>query len=315
MTARFQQTADAWRDIAGMSDAQAARQIEEDQIDILVDLTVHLADNRLLVFARKPAALQVTYLGYCGSTGLDTVDYRLSDPHLDPPESDLSGYSEKTVRLPRTYWCYQPIDAPDVAPLPALKSGRVTFGCMNVFAKVSQPALDLWARILRGTPGSRLMIHSPPGAHLERLAARMLSAGVTADRVAFVATQPWDKYLETYGEIDICLDPFPYAGGITTCDALWMGAPVVSLSGQTAVGRGGRGILTNIGLAELVAYSPDEYARLAIELAQDLPRLQALRADMRRRMLQSPLMDAPALARDIEAAYRQMWRDRCEGRV
>jgi predicted O-linked N-acetylglucosamine transferase (SPINDLY family) len=307
MTRRLQQHADHWRTIVGLSDEQVASQIRLDGIDILVDLTLHMASNRLLVFARKPAPVQVTYLAYCGSSGMSAIDYRISDPYLDPPGSDLSCYSEETVRLPRTYWCYQPGASPAPAPAPALKNGFITFGCLNNFAKVSPVALDLWATILVAVPKSRLIIHASPGAHLNDIARRMERAGVEASRVLFIGKQPWAAYMQTYAEIDIALDPFPYAGGITTCDALWMGVPAVTLSGETAVGRGGRSILSNLGLMELIAFSPDQYARIAIDLAQDRDRITDLRDRMQDRMLASPLMDAPRFARDMEAAYRQMW--------
>jgi predicted O-linked N-acetylglucosamine transferase (SPINDLY family) len=313
ITAEFQDRADCWRSIFRRSDKEVAAQIREDQIDILVDLTLHLASNRLLVFAYKPAPVQVTYLGYCGSTGLDTMDYRLSDPYLDPLESDLNCYSEATVRLPRTYWCYQPAgETPDPAPLPALRNGFITFGCLNNFAKVSPAAIDLWARILVELADSRMILHSNAAEHLERPMRRFEELGVDRNRVRFIGGQPWAKYAETYSQIDIALDPFPYGGGITTCDALWMGVPVVSLSGQTAVGRGGRSILSNLGMPELVAFTTDQYAQIATDLARDLDRINGLRRSMRQRMLASPLMDAPGFARDVEAAYRQMWRTWCE---
>jgi predicted O-linked N-acetylglucosamine transferase (SPINDLY family) len=312
VTSQFRENADCWRDIAGVSDAQAARQIREDRIDILVDLALHSADNRLLVFARKPAPVQVTYLGYCGSTGLSVMDYRLSDPYLDPPDADLSHYSEKTVRLPRSYWCYQPGGATPVpSPSPALQNGFVTFGCLNNFAKVSSAAIDLWARILAELPDARMVIHSRAGAHLNRAVRRFEELGINRDRLRFAGWQPWTDYLATYSQIDIALDPLPHGGGITTCDALWMGVPVVSLSGQTAAGRGGRSILCNLGLPELVAFTSEQYLQIAVDLARDVERLDHLRRGIRARMLASPLMDAPQFARDVEAAYRQMWRRWC----
>jgi protein O-GlcNAc transferase len=311
MTSQFQQNADCWRAITGLSDEHAAEQIRADQIDILVDLTLHMAGNRLLAFARKPAPVQVTYLAYCGSSGMSAMDYRLSDPHLDPPDTDLSGYSEETVRVPRTYWCYQPAITDKPSPPPVLDNGFVTFGCLNNFAKVSPAALDLWARILLAVPNSRLLIHASTGSCREDVLQRMERAGVGRERLHFVGKQPLTAYTQTYSRIDIALDPFPYAGGITTCDALWMGVPVVTLSGGTAVGRGGRSILWNLGLSELVASAPDEYVQIAIELARNVDRMGVLRRGMRARMLASPLMDAEVVARDIEAAYREMWRGWC----
>jgi predicted O-linked N-acetylglucosamine transferase (SPINDLY family) len=304
----FQKVADHWRKIVAISDEKAAEQIREDRIDILVDLSLHSANNRLLIFARKPAPVQVTYLAYVGSSGMTAMDYRLSDPYLDPAETDLSVYSETTVRLPRSYWCYPPGSEFPVAPAPAIERGFITFGCLNNFAKVSPAAIDLWSTILAATPRSRLILHAPPGAHRQQITARLERFGVAGDRIEFVPKQSRHDYERMHARIDIALDPFPYGGGITTCDALWMGLPVVTLSGTTAVGRGGRSILSNVGLPELIAFSPEEYVRIAIDLSRDLDRLAALRKGLRERMLASPLMDAHGFARDVEAAYRQMWR-------
>jgi predicted O-linked N-acetylglucosamine transferase (SPINDLY family) len=239
------------------------------------------------------------------------MDYRLSDPYLDPPGSDLSVYSERTMRLPETYLCYSAGGpAPDLSTPPAQATGFITFGCLNNIAKVS-PALDLWAEILQRVPRSRLIVHSPRGKHLDALRERFGARGISPDRVDFPDRQPWAEYMRTYNGIDIALDPFPWGGGITTCDALWMGVPVVSLVGRTAVGRGGSSILSNIGLPELIAQTPQQYVEIAMGLAADLPRLTELRRTLRPRMQASPLMDAPRFARNIEAAYRQMWRNWC----
>jgi predicted O-linked N-acetylglucosamine transferase (SPINDLY family) len=310
MTRLLQQSTDAWRDIARLSDQELADQIRADQIDILMDLAGHTADNRLLAFARKPAPVQVTYLGSCGSTGMPAMDYRFSDPHIDPPDTDLSCYSEKTIRLPRSYWCYRPSlePTPDPSPTPAIENRFITFGSLNNFAKISPAAQDLWAKILLAVPNSRMLIHAPLGRHRINLARRLERRGITKDRLHFVGPQPWTQYMQTYSQIDITLDPFPYGGNITACDALWMGVAVVTLSGQTAVGRGGRSILTNLGLPELIAYSEKQYIQIATDLAADLDRLSILRRAMRPRMLASPLMDAKAFARDVESAYRRMWR-------
>ena len=312
MTQDFQEQSDLWRNIASLSDWQTAELIRSDRVDILVDLTLHMPANRLGVFALKPAPVQVTYLGYCSSTGLETMDYRLSDVHLDPPDSDLSVYSEQTIRLPETYWCYNPGGpAPEPSPAPALAAGYITFGCLNNFAKVS-PALDLWAEILISVPRSRLILHSDPGMHLDALHDRFARKGISPDRLEFQGKYPWPKYIQSYDRIDIALDPFPWGGGITTFDALWMGVPVVSLVGRTAVGRGGTSILRNLGLPELIARTPEQYVKIATNLARDMPRLAELRRTLRARMKASPLMDAPRFARNVEAAYRQMWRNWCE---
>ncbi|HMD53211.1 MAG TPA: tetratricopeptide repeat protein [Phycisphaerae bacterium] len=221
LTRSIKESADVWRNIAGIDDQRAAQIIRDDQIDILIDLASHTANNRLLIFARKPAPVQVTYLGYAGSTGLDTIDYRFSDPYLDPPESDLSIYSEQTMRLPEVYWCYQPGgSAPQVTPLPALSAGFITFGCMNNFYKVSSGAWDLWMQILGAVPNSRLIIYAHVGSHRDVVRERFGKNGIAPERLEFIGKQPWPEYMNTYNRIDIALDPFPYNGGITTCDSL-----------------------------------------------------------------------------------------------
>jgi predicted O-linked N-acetylglucosamine transferase (SPINDLY family) len=295
-----------------LSDEQLADAIRQDQIDILVDLTMHMAKGRLLVFARKPAPVQVTYLAYCGTTGLRVMDYRLTDPYLDPPGDSERCYSEQSVWLPETYWCYRPtIEAPPVNGLPALLAGGVTFGCLNNFCKVTAPTLAAWRRLLQAVPGSRLLVHSHPGKHRDRVRDFFTQEGVSPERVTFAGKLPITDYFRTYARIDVALDPFPYGGGTTSCDALWMGVPVVSLAGQTAVGRGGLSILSNLGLTDLVARDCEQYVRIAADLANNLPRLGELRATLRARMQNSPLMDTPRFAGNIEAAYRAMWQRWC----
>jgi predicted O-linked N-acetylglucosamine transferase (SPINDLY family) len=309
MTGRCRAHADVWRDVLGWSDEQVARSIRQDGVDILVDLTMHMGNNRLLVFARKPAPVQVTYLAYCGTTGLSAMNYRLTDPYLDPPGQDERFYCEQSVRLPETYWCYRPVvETPPVSALPALAAGHVSFGCLNNFCKVSLQTLAAWSRLLQAVPGSRLFLHAHAGSHRDRLRTLLAEQGVAAERLVFVDLLPLTEYFGVYRRIDVALDPFPYGGGATTCDALWMGVPVVTLAGQTAVGRGGLSILSNLGLPEWVSHDSEQYVRRAAELAQDLPRLSELRATLRERMQASPLMNAPRFARNIEAAYREMWR-------
>ena len=312
VTDRCRAQADVWCDARGLSDEQLASAIRRDQIDVLVDLTMHMSDNRLLVFARKPAPVQVAYLAYCATTGLDAMDYRLTDPYLDPPGGDERFYSEQSVRLPETYWCYQPPkETPPVGAPPALEAGQVSFGSLNNFCKVTLPTLATWARLLQAVPGSRLLLHAHAGSHRDRVRAFLAEQGIAAGRLTFVDFLATADYFGVYRRIDVALDPLPYGGGTTTCDALWMGAPVVSLAGQTAVGRGGVSILSNLGLPELVARDGEQYVQIAASLAGDLPRLSQLRAGLRDRMRKSPLMDAPRFARNIEAAYREMWRRWC----
>jgi predicted O-linked N-acetylglucosamine transferase (SPINDLY family) len=312
-TQRLQSGCDHWRDIRAMSDRDVDGQIHRDRIDILVDLSLHTAGNRLLVFAQKPAPLQVTYLAYCSSSGLDTMDYRLTDPHLDPPGIDEKCYSEATMRLPRTYWCYEPdSDAPPVGPLAAETSGGITFGCFNNYCKVSPGAWEAWYRLLSEVPRSRLAVYSPRGSHRESAYQNLSAAGIDRDRLSFVDRMPLGEFFARHDEIDVALDPFPYGGGTTTCDALWMGVPVVTLRGRTAVGRAGASLLSNVGLPELIGGTVDQYVRIARDLAADRPRLAELRRTLRQRMAGSPLMDAAGFARDVESALRQMWRRWCQ---
>ena len=273
---------------------------------------MHMAHNRLLVFARKPAPVQVTYLAYCGTTGSDTIDYRLTDGFLDPPELGDEYSSEKLVRLPNCFWCYvPPPQVPPVAPPPAQANGVVTFGCLNDFAKVTPDTLKTWSAILRSVPGSRLVIHCKEGAHRRTVLDLLARENIEEQRLSFLGFLPIEKYFAAYHQLDIALDSFPYAGGTTTCDALWMGVPVVTLAGQTGVARGGLSILSNIGLPDLIATTLDQYIQIATTLAADLPRLSALRTSLRPRIQASPLMNAPQFARDVESIYRQIWQTWC----
>jgi protein O-GlcNAc transferase len=311
ITERIRGYAHQWRNIVGMTDAQVAEQINQDRIDILIDLAAHAAGNRLLAFARKPAPVQATYLAYAGTTGLDTIDYRITDPYFDRPDVPDAHYTERSVRLPETLWCYEPVIESRTTPLPAAASGLITFGCLNNFCKITNSTLQVWCGLLAAVPNSRLLLHARIGNHRDRVRQALAGNGLDLHRLEFVDRLPLQQYMEQYHGIDIALDPFPYAGGTTTCDALWMGVPVVTLKGQTAVGRAGFSILMNLGLPELVAHTPPQYAQIAADLAGDLPRLTALRSTLRERMKNSPLMDASRFARNMEAAYRQMWRTWC----
>jgi predicted O-linked N-acetylglucosamine transferase (SPINDLY family) len=302
---------DQHRLTANLTDQQMADLVRRDQIDILVDLAMHSNNNRLLVFAQKPAPIQVTYLAWGGTTGLDTIDYRFTDPYLDAPGQDESVYSEKSVRL-RSFWCYwAPPEAPPVAPLPAASAHRITFGCLNSYSKVTRPTLDLWAEILQQVTDSRLMIHCPEGEPHDRTTRHLGERRIDAGRILFVPPLALSDYYREYNQIDIGLDPFPWPGGTTTCDALWMGVPVITLAGKTAVSRGGSSILSNVGMPELIATTPQQYVGLATGLAGNTARLSQLRASLRERMLASPLMDAPRFAAEVEAAYRSMWQVWC----
>jgi protein O-GlcNAc transferase len=309
LTARLRGCADVWRDIAAMTDEQAAELIRADAIDVLVDLTMHMGPrNHLLVFARKPAPVQMCWLAYQGTTGLATMDYRLTDQHIDPIGLDDRFYAEESIRLADSFWCYDPLTTePSVGPLPALARNHITFGSLNNFCKVNAEVLRLWARVLRAVDGSRLLLLAADGPHRQRALEIVEQAGVAPERVAFAGKQPRPRYLELYHQIDIGLDTFPYNGQTTTLDAFWLGVPVITIVGQTAVARSGASLLRCVGLPELVAATPDQFVRIAIELADDLLRLGQLRAALRDRLRNSRLMDAPRFARAVESAYRSAW--------
>lgn len=312
VTAAFRRLADGWRDIARLTDAAAAEQVRADGIDILVDTTLHMEGSRLLLFARKPAPLQVTMAGYPGSTGLSAIDCRLTDPYLDPADADAASYIEQSVRLPDTFWCYDPLGEDLAAgPLPADSGGGIVFGCLNNFAKVNDDVLALWSAVLRAVDGSRLHLLCHEGSHRRRTLRTLAAHGVEARRVEFFGYRPRTDYLGLFRGIDVSLDTVPYNGHTTSLDSLWMGVPVVTMVGTTIVGRAGLSQLTNIGMPELIARSPEQFVAIAAALAADRPRLRELRRALRRRMESSPLMDAKRFAGNVEAAYRRMWRHWC----
>ena len=315
ITDRIAAFADVWRPIHGLSDAEAAALIRSDGIDILIDLTMHMARSRPLLFARKPAPVQAAWLAYPGTTGQPAIDYRLTDPWLDPPELGDDRYTEQSIRLPDSFWCYDPLtDEPAVNRLPAASSGQVTFGCLNNFCKVTDRSLELWAQVLCAVPGSRLLLMSPGGRHRERALTTLGRHGVAAEQVEFVSFQPRRQYLETYHRIDICLDTLPYNGHTTSLDAYWMGVPVVTRVGGTVVGRAGWSQLNNLGLAELAAFDDAGFVRTAVALASDPAALGQLRQTLRQRLQQSTLMDGRKFAAAMEAVYRKIWRDWCAAR-
>ena len=312
VTRQMKSLAEHWCDAFTLSDPQLAQQIRDDQIDILVDLAVHTAGNRLLAFARKPAPVQVTWLGWPGTTGMDAMDYRLSDPYLDPPGENDSNYSEKTIRLPDSFWPYFPIEA-DVDPndLPALRNGYITFGCLNNFWKMNDRVVGMWADLLTAVQSSHLILRTPQGAPRQRLIDKFCSRNVDPARLEFGDRAPRHDYWKIYHRIDISLDTTPYGGHTTAMDSIWMGVPVISLAGALPVGRAGVTISNNIGLPELATRTPDSYIQTAATFAQDLPRLTDLRESLRLRLQNSPLMNAPQFIHNLENAFRTMWRAWC----
>jgi predicted O-linked N-acetylglucosamine transferase (SPINDLY family) len=315
ITEQFQRAATAWRPIEGMSHETVAQQIRDDQIDILVDLTGHSGGNRLSVFARKPAPVQVTYLGYQNTTGMTAMDYRLTDAHADPPGTTDAFYTEKLVRLPGSFFCYRPPEAaPEVNELPSLASGRVTLGWLNSLATTTPEAIQMWSRLLGAVPNAQLVVLAyRPGAFEERVLDAMSAAGIDPARVEIVNWRLPDAYLRLHHRIDIALDSFPFNGHTTICTALWMGVPSVVRQGSTYASRFGGSVLVSLGLGELIARSDEEYIEIVARLAGDLPKLAELRRGLRTRVADSPLVDARAFARHVEHAYRTMWQQWCRG--
>ena len=313
-TRKISAHADVWREVANLNDGELAALIRNDQVDVLVDLSMHMTDNRLRTFAERPAPVQLSWLAYPGTTGVDGIDYRLTDPFLDPP-GDPSGvappYSERSLWLPDTFWCYDPDSEAPVRELPALASGHVTFGCLNNFLKVNPGVLDLWARVLTAVPSARLLMLAPSEWARNLAGEALENAGVARERVEFVGMQSRSDYLATYHRIDVCLDCVPYNGHTTSLDAFWMGVPVVTLVGPTIVGRAGLSQAKNLGLDELVATDAEQFAAIAAGLAGDVPRLAGLRQQLRGRLQRSPLMDSPRFTRALEGAFREAWRRFC----
>jgi len=318
LNARLRRSVPYWRDASteSMSDEALANQIRTDGIDILIDLAGHTARNRLPVFAWKPAPVQMTWLGYLGTTGLSAMDYILADPWA-LPSGEESQFAETPWRLPETYICFSPPDLPvDVEPLPALGKGCITFGCFNNLNKIADHVVSCWARVLQAVPDSRLFLKT---RNLEatdvrdRLVARFEKYGITPDRLILDGQfKSHEEHFRAYRQIDIALDTFPYPGITTTVEALWMGVPVLSMRGRRFISHQGETILNNIGLPEWIAADEDDYAAKAARFAGDTRNLAALRSGLRERLLASPLCDAPRFARNLENALRGMWRKWCE---
>ncbi len=310
VTERMKTLGHRWRDVYGWKVERLEECIRADGIDVLVDLAGHTAGHTALLLPRRPAPIQALYLGYPCTSGARAVDYVISDPIVSPPEL-AHLYTERVAALDTCFLCFRPYaDAPEVAPTPALASGQVTFGCYNNLPKISPGAIALWSRVLAGVPGSRMILKGPglddPPTR-ERFWRRFEAEGIARDRVTLVGiTAPLARFLAEYGRIDIALDSLPYGGGTTTCEALWMGVPVVTLAGRHFFGRMGASILTHAGLPELVSASADEFARIAAGLAADIDGLAVLRAGLRERLRASAVCDGPRYARAMEAAYRGM---------
>ncbi|MFI5304245.1 MAG: tetratricopeptide repeat protein [Nitrospiria bacterium] len=314
MTRQLHSYADYWRIITGLPDEQASQLIRSDQIDILIDLSGHTGHNRMLLFAFKPAPIQVTWLGYPNTTGLSTMDYRITDQYADPAGTTEQYHSEQLIRLPETFSCFRaPGESPEIDTLPALKNGYITFGSFNILAKVTTQVISVWAEILKSVQGSRLILKTAGlnEAEIKKpLYKTFGDLGITSDRIEFLGKDASRRdHFQRYNAIDIGLDPFPYNGTTTTCDALWMGVPVITLEGRTHVSRVGVSQMSNLGLAEVIAKTPEDYVEIAKRLSNDTAHLRVLREGMRARMLSSPLMDSKSFTRNLEKAYREIWKE------
>jgi predicted O-linked N-acetylglucosamine transferase (SPINDLY family) len=317
VTLRIQGITDHWLSIHGKSDDEVASMIRTDMIDILVDITGHTANNRILLFARKPAPVQVSWIGYPATTGLSSMDYKLVDSYIDPSGMTEQYYAETLVRIPESSLCYLPEErSPAVGELPCLSSGIVTFGSFNNYAKVSPEVIKIWIRILSSVSNARLIMKSrcfADSAFCQYVLDIFEKAGIASVRIILLPFQkPLEEHLDLYNRIDVGLDTFPYHGTTTTCEALWMGVPVVTLSGKSYAARAGVSLLSNVGLPELIAKTEEEYVDIAVGLANDPDRLRQLRMTLRDMMKCSPLTDAQRCTERIEQAFRQMWKQWCE---
>ncbi len=304
---------DHWRDISAMSDERFADALRRDLIDILVDLSGHTNRNRLAVFARHPAPVQATWLGYLNTTGLPAMDYRICDRHTDPEGATEALHTERLVRMPHSQWCYAPwfgIERISVADPPSRDA--VVFGSFNQLAKVSEACLALWCEVLSGVPGASLVVLDVRQPETGRaLLERIERHGISRERVVLRGRESMADYFAAIGRVDVALDTFPYNGGTTTLDTLWMGVPIVALRGERGISRGCYSILKSLGADELIAYDPVDYVKLNVRLARDRPWRARLRETLRARLVGSPLMDSKQFVADLEARYRTMWRAFC----
>jgi protein O-GlcNAc transferase len=316
-TRRFQALAAQWRSVVDLDDAAIGHRIGADGIDVVVELAGHTGGTRITALLPKPAPVTVNWLGYPATTGLPTIDYRITDAEADPPGVSDRLHTERLVRLPQGFLCYRPPgEAPRVAPSPALDQGFVTFGCFNNPKKITASGIETWAGILAAVPNARLLLKGAQfadGPIREDFEGEFAKHGISLERLDFRAwAASKADHLSAYAGVDIALDPFPYNGTTTTCEALWMGVPVVTLRGDHHAARVGASLLTRVGLEGLIAKASDEYIAIAVGLARNAERLQELRTGMRERMRMSPLMDEDGFARQFETALRDMWREWCK---
>jgi len=310
-TQRFKKTCAAWRNIYGLNHQQVAEQIRQDQVDILFDLTGHNAGNRLLVFARKPAPIQITWAGYMATTGVQAMDYLIGDPYETPIDCDAY-YTEKIIRMPHSFICYEPYpDMPEPNLLPALKNGYVTFGSFNILAKITPMVVETWAKILKALPDSKLVLKAS-GFNCDKTKQRYLDMfethGISADRISCRCASSRDELWLEYQQVDIQLDPFPFSGSTTTLESLWMGVPVLTLPQETFASRHSFSYLSNIGLTDFVASDVENYIQIATAWSHRLEELSRIRQDLRTRMAESPLCDAETFGKELYKKLREVWQ-------
>jgi len=316
-TERFKNMSDKWVEAANLNTSALAQEIYNDKIDILVDLSGHTGNNRLPLFAHKPAPIQMTYLGYPDTTGLSTVDYRLVDQYVEPPEEDGLYTTEKPLRMPHSYFCYTPIEkCPATGNTAALKNGYITFGSFNNYAKVSDAIVDVWAAVLKAIPTANFLLKNQalkdPDTW-EHFKSRMEQRGIDTHRLHYAKfAKSTQDHLRVYQKVDVALDSFPYNGATTTFEALWMGVPVVTLVGDTHVSRVGKSILATLGFDNLIADTPEAFVTICQTLANDIDYIQNFRQTIREKMQASPLMDAKTFTKQLEEIYQRIWNNWCE---
>jgi protein O-GlcNAc transferase len=301
-----------WNQVFALSDEQFAQKVRADGIDILIDLTGHTAHNRLLAFARKPAPIQCGWIGYLGTSGLKSMDYYLADKYFLPPGEFDRYFTEKIVHLPAVAAFEPSSEAPDVGPLPSLTTGRLTFGSFNRLSKLNPSVIALWSQLLRALPGSQMLIGGMPrdGRH-QVVGSWFQDEGIALERLQFHPRRGNRDYLALHDQVDFCLDPFPFTGATTTCHALWMGVPTLTLLGKTVAGRLGAALLQHVGLEDFIAHTPEEFVKKGIYWARNLHSLAQLRAGMRDRFLRSPIGQPELVAQGLAVGFRQMWRTWC----
>lgn len=313
LTQRIRPRFREWHSLAGMSDAIAAQAVTKLGLHVLLDLSGHTAGNRLPLFAYRLAPVQASWLGYFATTGVEEIDYLIADP-ITLPEACERQFSEEIWRLPDTRLCFTaPKEKIETNPLPAMSNPGITFGSFSNLIKLNDDVICLWSRILHSLPTSRLLIQAKQLRSTEMknlLIHRFARHDIGAEQLILEGPMARSSYLKAYHQVDVCLDPFPFPGGTTTAESLWMGVPVLTLEGKNFVGRQGAGLLAGVGLSDWIAPTPDEYHQRAVDLADDIPALAALRQQLRAKALSSPIFDSTRFAKNLEAALWRMWEQK-----